>query len=46
MATKKKSTRAKRAAYSKSPKTIYKDGKNTIQIVIRKTKKKKSKSKK
>ena len=44
MATKSK-TRSKRAAYSRSPKTIYKDGKNTIQVVIRKTKTRKRKKK-
>ena len=46
MLAKRKSTRSKRASYSKSPKTIYKDGKNTIQVVIRKTKVKKSKKSK
>ena len=46
MAAKKKSTRAKRASYSRSPKTIYKDGKHTIQVVIKKAKTKKRKTKK
>jgi len=46
MATKRKSTRSKRAQYSKSTKTIYKDGKNTIQVVIKKAKSKKRKNKK
>jgi hypothetical protein len=41
MAGKRKSTRAKRASYSRSPKTVYKDGKNTIQIVVKKVKKRK-----
>jgi ribosomal protein L25 (general stress protein Ctc) len=49
MAARKKSrtsARKKRAAYSKSPRTIYKDGKTSIQVVIRKkatTKRKRTK---
>jgi hypothetical protein len=43
--TKKRSTRAKRAAYSKSPRTIYKDGQKTIQVVITKTTKRRRKRK-
>ena len=46
MAAKRKSTRSKRASYKRSPKTIYKDGKNTIQVVIRKTKTRKRRTKK
>jgi len=36
MSTKKKGGRKKNAAYTKSPRTIYKDGKHTIQVVIKK----------
>jgi len=34
----KRSKSSKRAAYSRSPKTIYKDRRNTIQVVIKKSK--------
>jgi len=45
MSTKKKGGRKKNAAYTKSPRTIYKVGLHTIQVVIRKKAAKKRKKK-